>query len=108
LGFIPGKVDHLSTFGCNLRIPHVGWNSINIIDKSILFEGLNNNTDFYFVHSYAFSAIYDEHIIATTEYGVSFPTVIRKDRVWGTQFHPEKSSKAGFILLKNFVKFASC
>jgi len=108
LGLIPGKVDHLSVFGCKLRIPHVGWNSINIINKSLLFEGLNNFTDFYFVHSYAFSTIDDEHIIATTKYGVSFPTVVRKDRIWGTQFHPEKSSKAGFILLKNFVKFVSC
>jgi len=108
LGLIPGKVDHLSTFGCNLRTPHVGWNSINIVDKDILFEGLNNETDFYFVHSYAFSPIDEKHIIATTEYGISFPSVVKKDRVWGTQFHPEKSSKAGFILLKNFVKFISC
>ena len=108
LGLIPGKVKHLSTLGCNLRTPHVGWNSINIIKKSILLEGLNNNTDFYFVHSYAFSPIDYNHIIATSEYGVSIPAVVRKDRVWGTQFHPEKSSKAGFILLKNFIKFISC
>ena len=108
LGLIPGRVNHLTSLGCNLRTPHVGWNSVNTLDKSMLFEELNNDTDFYFVHSYAFFPKDEKHILATTNYGIDFPTVVGKERVWGTQFHPEKSSKSGFILLKNFIRFVSC
>jgi len=108
LGLIPGRVDHLKSFGCTLKTPHVGWNSILLSQKNSLFTSINDGTDFYFVHSYAFSPADKNHIIAKTKYGVSFATAIARDRIWGTQFHPEKSSKAGFILLKNFITCASC
>jgi glutamine amidotransferase len=108
LGLISGNVNHLSTFGCNLRTPHVGWNSINKIKKSSILENLNSGSDFYFVHSYAFTSTNQDHIIATTQYGIDFPVVIQKERIFGVQFHPEKSSKAGFLILKNFIKLTSC
>ena len=60
-------------------------------------------TDFYFVHSYVFDAVNAGDVIATTPYGVSFPSIVRSGTVWGAQFHPEKSGAAGFALLKNFA-----
>lgn len=109
LGFIPGHVKHLSTFGCALRIPHVGWNSITIESSGDpLFGGIPNGTDFYFVHSYAFDTRDTEDVLATADYGIPVTAAVRRGHVWGTQFHPEKSSRAGFRLLKNFVENSSC
>ncbi|MCX7259426.1 MAG: imidazole glycerol phosphate synthase subunit HisH [Burkholderiales bacterium] len=109
LGLIPGRVDHLRSFGCNLRTPHVGWNSINLTQiNSPMFEKICDGTDFYFVHSFAFSPINTNHLLATAEYGINFAAAVAKERIWGTQFHPEKSSKAGFLILKNFIDFVSC
>jgi glutamine amidotransferase len=104
-GFIPGRVQHLSTLGCTLRVPHVGWNgttrSAGRADH--LFDGIADGTDFYFVHSYAFVTEDKADVLATTDYGVSLTAAVRRGRVWGTQFHPEKSSRAGFRLLRNFI-----
>jgi glutamine amidotransferase len=109
LGLIPGSVDHLRAFGCNLRTPHVGWNSINLTQNhNPMFEKINDATDFYFVHSFVFSPINKDHLLATSEYGINFAAAVGKERIWGTQFHPEKSSKAGFLILKNFINFVSC
>ena len=109
LGLIPGQVRHLRSFGCELRVPHVGWNSISRSqsDDSLL-EGIPNGTDFYFVHSYAFATQDPADELATTEYGKTLTVAVRRGRVWGTQFHPEKSSRAGFQLLRNFIKIAAC
>lgn len=109
LGFIPGKVKHLRSFGCDLRVPHAGWNAVNYgLKKDSLFDEIPAETDFYFVHSYAFEVKNDSDVIATTEYGVSVTAAVRRDHVWGTQFHPEKSSKAGFKVLKNFIESSRC
>jgi len=109
LGFIPGRVEHLRTLGCSLRVPHVGWNSIARSGaKSGLFRGIPDGTDFYFVHSYAFVPENPAHAIATTDYGVPVTAAVWSGRVWGTQFHPEKSSRAGFRLLKNFLEGPAC
>lgn len=108
LGLIPGKVVHLSEIGCNLRVPHVGWNSVSTMKDDKLFKNISNNTDFYFVHSYVFSSTNNENVIAQSEYGVPFAVAISKDRTWGTQFHPEKSSKAGFLILQNFISHSLC
>ncbi|MBM3337994.1 MAG: imidazole glycerol phosphate synthase subunit HisH, partial [Betaproteobacteria bacterium] len=67
-----------------------------------------DGTDFYFVHSYAFSPSDDADIIATTDYGVSVTAAVRRGHVWGTQFHPEKSSRAGFRVLQNFIEGRAC
>ncbi len=109
LGFIPGKVKHLRSFGCELRVPHVGWNSVVYPDSSTqLFKLIPESTDFYFVHSYAMEPHQPADIIALTDYGIPITAAVRRGNVWGTQFHPEKSSKAGFQLMENFVQLAKC
>lgn len=104
LGFIPGRVLHLRDLGCKSRVPHVGWNSISRASGDRLFEGIQDGTDFYFVHSYAFVPAEDGAAIATTDYDVPLTAAVRRGHVWGTQFHPEKSSRAGFRLLRNFIE----
>ena len=109
LGFIPGQVRHLRSFGCTLRVPHVGWNGITCVrSDDQLFGGIPDGTDFYFVHSYAFAPQNNADVLATTDYGVPVTAAVRRGHVWGTQFHPEKSSRAGFRLLKNFIEGAPC
>ena len=105
LGFIPGRVESLQNLGCSLRIPHVGWNEIVSQNSSRgLFAGISDGTDFYFVHSYAFVPDNPEHILATTFYDLPLTAAVRSGNIWGTQFHPEKSSRAGFRLLRNFIE----
>ena len=109
LGFIPGQVRHLRSFGCTLRVPHVGWNSITRTrTDDPLFYGMPDDTDFYFVHSYAFAPRDNADVLATTDYGVPVTAAVRRGHVWGTQFHPEKSSRAGLRLLKNFIEGPAC
>lgn len=108
LDFVPGRVQRLDTLGCKLRIPHVGWNDVRYKIVDDLFSGIPEASDFYFVHSYAFVPKNVEHLIATVSYGCAVAAVIRNGNVFGCQFHPEKSSKAGRLLLKNFVKYVPC
>jgi glutamine amidotransferase len=109
LGFIPGQVRHLREIGCTLRVPHVGWNGITRTpDNDQLFKGIPDGTDFYFVHSYAFVPQDGADVLATTDYGVPVTAAVRRGHVWGTQFHPEKSSRAGFRLLRNFIEGPAC
>ncbi|MET4080181.1 glutamine amidotransferase [Pedobacter sp. UYP30] len=84
----------------DIKIPHMGWNGINF-GNSVLFKGLQNGEQFYFVHSYfiEYNPIFD---IASADYGVKFSAAIQKDNYFGVQFHPEKSGKAGEQVLKNF------
>lgn len=109
LAFIPGQVRHLRSLGCALRVPHVGWNSItkNRTNDHLL-AGIPDGTDFYFVHSYAFVPQDPFDVLATTEYGVPVTAAVRRGHVWGTQFHPEKSSRAGIRLLRNFIECPEC
>lgn len=109
LDFIPGRVESLRTLGCRLRIPHVGWNAVTSSAVSGgLFDGIPDDTDFYFVHSYAFVPDDPLHVAATTMYDVQVTAAVRCGHIWGTQFHPEKSSRAGFRLLRNFIENPAC
>lgn len=109
LGFVPGQVQHLHSLGCPHRVPHVGWNGITRTQRDDhLFDNIPDGTDFYFVHSYAFVPANPEDVLATTDYGISVTAAVRRGHVWGTQFHPEKSSRAGFRLLKNFIEGPTC
>jgi glutamine amidotransferase len=108
LGLIPGQVQRLDTLGCKLRIPHVGWNEVRYKAEDVLFEGILDSSDFYFVHSYTFVPNDDRHLIATVPYGLDVAAVIRNGSVFGCQFHPEKSSKVGRQLLKNFMSYSPC
>lgn len=109
LDLIPGRVEHLRALGCGLRVPHVGWNSVSpITSQGGLFGGIPKDTDFYFVHSYAFVTEDPADVLAITDYGIPVTAAVRRGNVWGTQFHPEKSSRAGFRLLRNFIEGPTC
>jgi glutamine amidotransferase len=101
LGWIPGTVRKLDSNG--LRLPHIGWNNINTDQKSVLFEDFEKGPDFYFIHSYVFEPEDKAIIIATSDYGEIFCSAIQKENIFGVQFHPEKSQKAGMLLLLNFL-----
>ncbi|HYD79824.1 MAG TPA: imidazole glycerol phosphate synthase subunit HisH [Paucimonas sp.] len=101
LGWIAGDVAELDTKG--LPLPHVGWNNVSCTQASPLFAGLGDNPDFYFVHSYVFHPGHERHAIATTHYGVDFCSAIQHENLFGVQFHPEKSQRAGIQLIKNFL-----
>jgi len=103
LGLIPGEVRSLTSLGCKYRVPHMGWNSIEHLNTSPILGGIPSGTDFYFVHSYAFVVKDSSHIISLADHSIKITSVIGLDNIWGTQFHPEKSSKAGFKLLQNFI-----
>jgi glutamine amidotransferase len=85
-------------------LPHVGWNQLNFKGQNVLFNGISQKSYFYFVHSYVLSNINPSELIATSEYGELFPSVIQKQNIFGVQFHPEKSQKSGLKLLSNFSK----
>ena len=103
LDLINGKVVSLKDLGSNLVLPHIGWNNIKIKNQSNLIKNIPMNTDFYFVHSYAYTQMEKKNIIAIASYGVEFPALINCKNIWGAQFHPEKSSRAGLEIIKNFI-----
>ncbi len=100
LGVIPGTVKR---FAVDLSVPHIGWNGLNIQQPSQIFSGLRGDEKFYFVHSYHVVPRNKAVILTTTDYGVEFVSSIQKNRMIATQFHPEKSGKAGLTILKNFL-----
>lgn len=106
LGFISGCVESLKDLGCKERVPHMGWNSVMPKTESGLFQNIPSDTDFYFVHSYAFVPKYEDSVQAITNHGIEIVAGIQKDNIFGTQFHPEKSSKAGLTVIKNFLDCA--
>jgi len=84
------------------KIPHMGWNSLDIKRESSILKGVESGDYFYFVHSYYARPQRPEVVVATTEYGIEVPAVVQKDNIIGIQFHPEKSSNTGLKILKNF------
>lgn len=103
LGLVPGEVTRLAADLPETRIPHVGWNEVHHRGDHPLFSGIPMGTDFYFVHSFHFVPGSAEDILAATPYCGSFVSAVMRGTVFGTQFHPEKSSRAGFQLLRNFL-----
>lgn len=105
LGLVDGEV---IAFPDNLgiRVPHVGWNGISIINEHPILDGVKMKADFYFVHSYCFSGVSSTNIVAITNYGLNFPSIVCNDskNVVGIQFHPEKSQKQGLQILDNFSR----
>ncbi len=103
LGILKGNIFRIPECG-DLKVPHMGWNSLHMQNNGRLFKGLEQDSYVYFVHSYYLKA-QDEHIVkATSEYGVSIHASVEKDNVFACQFHPEKSSNVGLAILKNFVE----
>lgn len=103
LCLIEGEVKRLEPDSSDTRIPHVGWNEVNYTRKSPLFQDIPSGKDFYFVHSYHFHCKNEEDILAYTPYCGGFVSAISRGHIFGTQFHPEKSQKLGFKVLKNFI-----
>lgn len=102
LDLIPGSVSKIDDQNGNLRIPHIGWNTV-IFDDCSLAKGLDKEEDFYFVHSYAFSDSKEDYVKGISHYGKDIVAVVENDNIFGTQFHPEKSQKAGLKMLENFA-----
>lgn len=103
INFITGEVKKFIPQNLQERIPHVGWNEVHSKIQSPLLNGIPEGTDFYFVHSYHFITRNESDIIATTPYCGTFNSVISHENIYGVQFHPEKSQRPGFQLLKNFL-----
>lgn len=103
LGYIPGEIIRFTQTQEKERIPHVGWNEILKREDSPLFDGIADGTNYYFVHSYHFRVANEENIATVTPYCGEFVSSVIKDNIVGTQFHPEKSQKAGVKLIKNFL-----
>ena len=101
LGWIKGSVTKIKTK--KLPLPNIGWNDIIIKKKSIITEGLDKVSDFYFVHSYVFNPVDKNNIIAEVIYDKKFCSIVGFKNIFGVQFHPEKSQKTGMILLNNFL-----
>lgn len=99
LGLLQGSVSRFST---GLTVPHVGWNQVNQRTSHPLFEDVAQESFFYFVHSYFCEPVDENATIGTTDYGVSFASIVAEKNICGVQFHPEKSQAAGLQLLKNF------
>ena len=104
LGWISGKVSKIDNQNGKYKLPHIGWNQINIIKESKIFENVENNTHMYFVHSYEFIPEDKNVISATTEYSSNIVCSIEKENIYGTQFHPEKSDKLGLKIIDNFLR----
>jgi glutamine amidotransferase len=102
LGWIDGKVVRFTPTGNDVRIPHVGWNEV-VHSADGLFRDVPNRADFYFVHSYHLHASHDCNVAARTPYCGGFVSAVRRDLIFGTQFHPEKSQRLGFQVLRNFL-----
>lgn len=101
LGLIPGRVVRLQ--GKNLIIPHMGWNQIQPVRDSALLQGLSPGAYAYFVHSYICQPANPEAIVAVTDYGENFASVVGLGTMWGIQLHPEKSQRVGLKILQNFI-----
>ena len=103
LGLVPGVCDKLPA---GVKIPHIGWNTVEYPRDCALFDGIPESTAFYFVHSYRLSPRDSDVIIGSTEYGVRFAAAVKLNNVYAVQFHPEKSSTMGLHLLANFGRIA--
>ena len=103
LGWISGKVSKIDNQKGKFKLPHIGWNQINIVKESKIFENIENNSHMYFVHSYEFVPKDKKVISATTDYSSNIVCSVEKENIFGTQFHPEKSDKTGLKIIENFI-----
>jgi glutamine amidotransferase len=103
LGWISGKVSKINNQDGKYKLPHIGWNEINIVKDSKIFKDIENNSHMYFVHSYEFIPEDKNVITATTDYSSKIVCSVEKENIFGTQFHPEKSDKIGLQIIQNFI-----
>ena len=108
LGWIAGEVDRITPNDASLKIPHMGWNTLNVVQPHPLLEGLPLGPEgrhAYFVHSYQLKPSNRADLVAEAEYGGPVTAVVARDNIFGTQFHPEKSQRFGLALIANFLKW---
>ena len=103
LGWISGKVSKIDNNQGKFKLPHIGWNQINIVKESKIFKDIKNNSHMYFVHSYEFLPEDKNVISATINYSSNIVCSVEKENIFGTQFHPEKSDKIGLKMIDNFI-----
>ena len=103
LGWISGKVSKIDNQNGKYKLPHIGWNQINITKESKLFRNIQNNSHMYFVHSYEFIPVDKNVVSATIDYSSNIVCAVEKENIFGTQFHPEKSDKIGLKIIDNFI-----
>ena len=103
LSWIPGRVSKINNQNGKYKLPHIGWNEINIVKESKIFKDIENNSHMYFVHSYEFIPEDKSVISATTNYSSKIVCSVEKENIFGTQFHPEKSDKIGLKIIQNFI-----
>ena len=101
LGVMNGEVIILPS---SMKVPHMGWNGLEIKKPGKILEDVNNGSWVYFVHSYRVKPDSEDVVTAQSDYGIKVPAVVEKDNFFGTQFHPEKSGKVGKIMIKNFLE----
>jgi glutamine amidotransferase len=103
LGLLAGKVVRFAG-SPQVKVPHTGWNQIEIKRDTRLFEGIHSGAYVYFNHSYYCQALHASDVIAMTEYGITYSCAVQRDNLFGVQFHPEKSQKVGLHILRNFLE----
>lgn len=103
-GWIKGDVKKIQISDNSFKLPHMGWNNIEINPKSRLLNEVENESHFYFVHSYRFDVTERDNVSATTNYSEKVDAVVEKNNIFGTQFHPEKSQENGIKILENFIR----
>ena len=102
-GWIPGKVSKIDNKNARYKLPHIGWNQISIVKDSMILKDIENNAHMYFVHSFEFIPEDNNIISSTTEYSSQIVSSVEYNNIFGTQFHPEKSDKAGLKIIDNFI-----
>ena len=103
LEWVPGKSRKIEAPG--LKLPHIGWDDLEIVNSHPLFEGIARSREFYFVHKFCIDCP-EDYVVATCTYGETFTAALQKDNIYATQFHPEKSREAGLKLLSNFLRIS--
>jgi imidazole glycerol-phosphate synthase subunit HisH len=103
LGWISGKVSKIDNQDGKYKLPHIGWNQINVVKKSNIYKDIENKFHMYFVHSYEFIPEDKNVITGTTDYSSNIVSSVEKENIFGTQFHPEKSDKIGLKIIDNFI-----
>jgi len=104
-GWIDAEVRKINNMNKKLKLPHMGWNEIELKKDCFLFSNLENKSHMYFVHSYELITKQKDYVVATTNYGRPIAAAVAKENIFGTQFHPEKSQKNGLKILENFLKW---
>ena len=104
-GWIDAEVRKINNINKKIKLPHMGWNEIELKKDCFLFSNIKNKSHMYFIHSYEFMTKKEDCVVATTNYGNSITVSVVKENIVGTQFHPEKSQKNGLIILENFLKW---